>query len=298
MISSLNHLEAVLGYGRVEIRKVIDAPDRYRYSYLKPKSIKGYREISPSIEILKDIQNRIKDRVFSNVVFPYHVIGSTKRRSGILNAKLHSGTNFHFKTDISSFFSFITYKHVNRALLQLGFSGRVAELITKLVTYKGHLTEGASTSSFLANLVGLEFDAEILKICSALGIIYTRYVDDLLFSANYCFKSKTLEFLSILPKYGFKHNNAKTTYKKGIIIATGARTGPNGLKPTVKLLQKRNTTESANVLAGCDAFIRYIKRVNSMSVAEYKRKYAELSFPAKIILIPPQVVSQIINHPS
>jgi RNA-directed DNA polymerase len=288
VITSLNHFEAILGYDRAEIRKVISDPAKYRYSYYKPKSKTGYREISPSVDLLKDIQNRLKDRVFSNVIFPYHILGATRKRSGVLNAKLHSGMNYHFKTDISSFFAFITYKHVNRALLQLGLSWQIAELITKMVTYKGHLTEGASTSSFIANLVGLEFDHEILKICEADGIIYSRYVDDLVFSANYCFKNKTLEFLSILAKYGFRNNHAKTTYKTRDINVTGARTGPNGLKPTKELLQKRNSTQSHNVLNGCDGLIDYIDRVNSMSIADYKRKYAELRFPTKIILTPRQ----------
>ena len=286
MIQSLAHFEAVLGYSRNEIRTVIEQQDQLRYSYYVPKSNNRFREITPSLEKLKDIQNRLKDRVFSNVIFPYYVIGSTKKRSGVLNARLHSGLLFHFKTDLSSYFDFISYKVVNRALLRLGFSGPIAELITKLVTYKGHVPQGAATSSFIANLVGLEFDAEILSISKELNIIYTRYVDDLLFSSNVCFKSHTQNILEILGRHGFKYNHRKTMYKLGDITATGAITGCNGLKPTSSTSEKLENALTAEVRAGCEGHIRYIERIHGMPVNEYKRQFAELKFPTKIILQP------------
>jgi RNA-directed DNA polymerase len=286
VIQSLNHFEAVLGCSRKDIRWVINNQDLLRYSYHVEKSNNRQREISPSLGDLKDIQNRLNDRVFSNVIFPYYVVGSTKKRSGVLNAKLHSGLLYHFKTDLSSFFDFVTFKEVNTALLGLGFSSQIAELITKLVTYKGHVPQGASTSSFIANLVGLRFDHEILKVCQEMGVTYTRYVDDLLFSADHCFQSDTSRFLEIVRKCGFRHNHKKTYYKLGDIEATGAITGCNGLRATDATLEKYNSAESMEVRSGCEGYMRYIERINGMSIAEYKKKYSELRFPEKIMLLP------------
>lgn len=286
MIQSLRHLEGIVGYDRQDIFHVINNLEKYRYSFLIPKSDNRFREIAPSLALLKDIQNRLKDRVFSNVTFPYYVIGSTKRRCGILNAKLHSGTHYHFKTDISSYFDFINYKQVNRALLRLGLSCQIAEVITKLVTYRGHLPQGAPTSSFIANLVGLEIDQNILGLSRAYDIIYSRYVDDMLFSSHKDFRPLTNDFLTVLRNCGFKNNQQKTFYKMGDIRATGAMTGPNGLKPTSALLEKRNSATSRSVIQGCEGFIHHIDRVHRMSVSEYKLKYPSLQFPSKILIAP------------
>jgi len=209
VIRSLKHFEAVLGYSREDIRWLMNSGDSLRYSYYKRKSATRKREISPSLLELKDVQNRLKDRVFSNVIFPWYVVGSMKKRDGVLNAKLHSGLLHHFKTDVSSFFDYVTCRNVNVALLGLGFSRQIAEMITKLVTYKGHVPQGESTSAFIANLVGLTIDKKILQICQGRDIIYTRYVDDMLFSSNHDFQDFSLLILEELNSLGFKHNERK-----------------------------------------------------------------------------------------
>lgn len=286
MIQSLKHFEAVLGYSREDIRWLMDSGDSLRYSYYKRKSATRKREISPSLLELKDIQNRLKDRVFSNVTFPWYVVGSTKKRDGVLNAKLHSGLLHHFKTDVSSFFDYVTYRNVNVALLGLGFSRQIAEMITKLVTYKGHVSQGASTSAFIANLVGLTIDKKILEICQGRDIIYTRYVDDMLFSSNRDFQNFSPFILEALNSLGFKHNERKTFYKLGDIEVTGAITGCNGLKPTSATSEKYMWATSEAVMAGCEGYFKYIARINGMSIAEYKERYSKLQFPGKIILRP------------
>ena len=286
MIQSMNHFEAVIGYPREDIRWLMGSGDTLRYSYNKRKSATKTRKISPSLLELKDIQNRLKDRVFSNVTFPWHIVGSTKKRDGVLNARLHSGLLHHFKTDVSSFFDYVTYRDVNVALLGLGFSKQIAESITKLVTYKGHVPQGASTSAFIANLVGLKIDKKIVEICSGRDIIYTRYVDYMLFSSHTNFQDFTPVILEALHSLGFKHNDRKTYYKLGDVEVTGAITGCNGLKPTRATSEKYMWATSEAVMAGCEGYFKYVSRVNDMSVVEYKERYAELQFPEKIIIRP------------
>jgi len=282
----MNHFEAVIGYSREEIRWLMDSGDSLRYTYYKRKSATRKREISPSLLELKDVQNRLKDRVLSNVTFPWHIVGSIKKRDGVLNARLHSGLLHHFKADIFSFFDYVTYRDVYDALLGLGFSKQIAEAITKLVTYKGHVPQGASTSAFIANLVGLKIDQKIFEICSGRDIIYTRYVDDMLFSSHTNFQDFTPVILEEVHSLGFKHNERKTYYKLGDVEVTGAITGCNGLKPTRATSEKYMWATSEAVMAGCEGYFKYVSRINNMSVAEYKERYAELQFTEKIILRP------------
>ena len=89
MIKSIKHFEAIIGYPISEIEKISFNLKDYYYSYSKLKKSGRKRVFCPSKKELKDIQNRIISRIFSNVVFPYFILGSVKKRSGVLNSKFH-----------------------------------------------------------------------------------------------------------------------------------------------------------------------------------------------------------------
>jgi RNA-directed DNA polymerase len=46
------------------------------------------------------------------------------------------------------------------------------------------LAIGAPSSPLLSNVLPCDFDREVSQFCSKLGVAYTRYADDLSFSAN------------------------------------------------------------------------------------------------------------------
>ena len=287
MVKSLNHFEAILGCDRKIIFDVIQKIDENYYSYKKSKGSGKYRVIFPSINMLRDIHNRLCDRVFSNVMFPYYVTGSVSKRSGVLNAKFHSGKLYHFQTDISGYFDYINYKVVNKALIDIGFSTKIAEIITKLTTYRGHIPQGAPCSSFLSNLIGLPIDEKILQICKPLNITYSRYVDDLTFSSTSCFKSETQKIIRIITSNTFNISNKKTIYKLGDVEITGVVCSCNGLRPKENLITKLNSPSATlNQKAGCKAYINYINRINKMNLSNYISKNQTLSFPEKIVIKP------------
>jgi len=78
--------------------------------------------------------------------------------------------------------------------------------------YKGGLPQGAPTSPKLANLVTLRLDSRILGFVGKRGIIYTRYADDLTFSAFSSEKlTASLPFIRfIVASEGFTVNENKT----------------------------------------------------------------------------------------
>lgn len=66
----------------------------------------------------------------------------------------------------------------------LGCSPDVSTILTKITTYKGHLPQGAPTSTSLANVFIFSIDEPIRAACARLGVSYSVWVDDLNFSGD------------------------------------------------------------------------------------------------------------------
>ena len=64
----------------------------------------------------------------------------------------------------------------------------------------------------LSNLVFLQTDRALLAFCSEKDITYTRYVDDLCFSSQTCFKEFTPQLIRIIHLNRFRINQQKTFY--------------------------------------------------------------------------------------
>lgn len=58
----------------------------------------------------------------------------------------------------------------------------LADLLTRLTTLEGHLPQGAPTSGALANLILSPLDLILEDIGARLGLVVTRYVDNIDFS--------------------------------------------------------------------------------------------------------------------
>ena len=141
---------------------------------------------------VKKIKNRIvhipceelkyKQRYFLNAikwVYPYS--------TNILNVvQIHSGKKWILKMDIKSFYDSVPMPQIQKVVKN------VCERINNndstlnylsLVTLNGKLPTGAPTSAHIANACFKPIDREILNICNIYGVDFSRYVDDLTFSA-------------------------------------------------------------------------------------------------------------------
>lgn len=290
MIQSLKILAAILKYPLAELKEIaLDLTNNnysnHYYTYEKRKKNGKSRTISPPVNKLKVIQSRLITNVFSHVKFPYFVVGSIKKRSAVINAKIHSGKKYHFQTDLSNFFGFVTSKKVYNSLItRLGFSSDVASLITKLTTYKGHLPQGAPTSPFLSNLAGLDIDNLFFDEREKLDITYTRYIDDITFSADFDFKSLTTNFLERIRSLGYPYSNQKTTYKVGNIDITGVKSGCNGLKITNKQFDRIISSDgNSSSINGLLQYMNHVEAINrGFTTPNYKRTNTQLLFPEKL----------------
>ena len=248
MIQSISHLEGVTGYTQEEMTAILAELPDYYYHFAQSKGIekgiKKFRHYNPSRGRLRDLQNRIHTRIFSSISLPLHVQGCVTGRGNITNARAHQGKTYKFHTDLRSYFDFVSNKKVYNALRRFGFSPTVSRLLTQLTTFKGHLPQGPPTSPFLANIAALPMDEAILALVTPHDITYTRYVDDLCFSAQQDFQSLVPAILTIVQQHGFLYGHKKTYYKKGPLEITGATVGNNDLTPTVRQWEKYYAAET------------------------------------------------------
>ncbi len=274
MIKSKKHLKSILGHPFNELKELTTKIDEYYYEKKEEKRnddgtlkiVNGkiqYRELTPSKGKLKLIQSRIKNKILCKIDFPLHVQGGVKKRDNIKNAKFHLGKKYHFTTDFKDFFPSITCKMVYEMFLENGFSYHIASVLTKLTTYKGKLPQGTPTSTYIANLVALPLDKQLLEFDFPSSITYTRYVDDLTFSCSNDFQFLTKNIIDIIKKNGFIISHRKTAYKLGPIEITGIETRNNVLKVKQKIMQKINNPDIP--LSSINGLIAYKNRVNNQN---------------------------------
>jgi RNA-directed DNA polymerase len=179
------------------------------------------RTICPSHGDLKFAQHRIKNRILTRYSLPKNIHGGIKGKSNITNAKIHQGKKYVFMTDLQNFYPSINATLVYKTLVDLGEAPYFASHISKLTTWKNKVPQGAPTSTHISNLVFLATDRRLIDFCSDRGIIYTRYIDDLTFSAPHNFQEDISELLKIIQADGFKISRRKTIYGGKIKLITG-----------------------------------------------------------------------------
>lgn len=134
---------------------------------------------------LKVIQGRINTRLLHRVQLPVYLTGGIKGRSHLDNASLHAGSQFTISEDIQGFFPSASSDLVFDIWFGFfGFAPEVANLLTGLTTKDGCLPEGARTSTNLANLVFWRSEPTVYEQLAAMGLRYSRHVDDVTISSR------------------------------------------------------------------------------------------------------------------
>ena len=100
------------------------------------------------------------------------------------------------------------------------FGNKFASILTGIVTYNNCLPQGSPCSPVLSNMVCLKMDKQLINLANENGWRYTRYADDITFSANKIssnlanFASDGInvgeKIVNIINKNGFAINEKKT----------------------------------------------------------------------------------------
>lgn len=180
-----------------------DAVTRPHYVYFEiPKRSGGTRLLSAPHEALAKAQQWIFDNVLQKLPLDPAAHGFVKGRSTVTNAKEHVEQGIVINLDLSDFFPTVKFGRVRGLFESLGYSPAVATIFALLCTesprrkvvYDGvtywvavadrGLPQGACTSPAISNLVSRKLDRRLSGMTRKMGWKYTRYADDLTFSAE------------------------------------------------------------------------------------------------------------------
>lgn len=195
--------------------------DRYYREVSIPKRSGGYRVLALPGEKLAEQQRLFKYLILSGIPADPHACAYERGRSIRMCAEPHVGKSRLIHLDIKDFFGSITQSMVRRMFTEYGgYSAGVAKLFSDLCCYKGHLPQGTCTSPQLSNLCFRRCDELIAEYAEYWGWNYTRYSDDLYFSAprqlnldGYTSDRLIQKVSEILCSEGFRLNEKKTSVR-------------------------------------------------------------------------------------
>jgi RNA-directed DNA polymerase len=248
MINTPKHLAYILKVPLEELHTITHNIDGYYYTKVEgkfnpdktPRVDKTgkplLRILLPSKGRLKIIQKRINEHILLNQGYfqiANYTYGAVRKRDNVLNAKRHQGKKFIFTTDLRNFFPSISHSSVFDLFRSNNFSPTVANLLTKLTTYKGQIPQGTPTAPMLANLVfNYKLGYKLDQISKRNNLTFTTFIDDLTFSSIQDFKQICPEILGCIRDSGFEISFLKTNYKTCNPIVTGVIVKNNFLDVT------------------------------------------------------------------
>ena len=210
----LKTLEKDLGVSAKVLYTLSNQINRHYRSVEIPKSDGGTRKLSVPDPLLKSVQRKISEVILSRMDVSSYARAYSYGDSPLKNASSHVNKKEIFKLDIRKFFDHVTYPLIKERVFTTDrFSESNRILLSLLCMYDESLPQGAPTSPVISNILLYEFDEELGRWCKERDISYTRYCDDMTFSAN----SLTPEEIehkvsSMLKKYGLFINQKKKQY--------------------------------------------------------------------------------------
>lgn len=94
------------------------------------------------------------------------------------------------------------------------FNDSVATALTLLTTYEGKLPIGAPTSPVISNFICLKLDHDLKEFCDTNDLSFSRYADDLTFSADTLISNDTvLDIINLIKRNNFHINEKKLRLK-------------------------------------------------------------------------------------
>lgn len=228
-IASIPNLASALGVQESDLHTVVNLPDTKKYKKIIIEKVNGTREVYNPCSRVRKIQKRINSRIFSNdvLVWDPYLYGSIKKdendfsRDYIECARRHCGAKSILKMDIENFFDNINYYHVISIFEDLfKYPPDVSEMLAKICTAWGKVPQGGITSSALAMAALFKVEKSLVTILKRKGLIYTRYVDDIVVSSkvtsyDFSFAKKKIE--AMLLDQEFPVNDDKTIIMRSSI---------------------------------------------------------------------------------
>jgi RNA-directed DNA polymerase len=273
-------------------RKIIGLPRNQREVLVPEKRLRVYHSFLNLflIEFLP---------INQEVVFSYR-----KGCSAYDAVAKHANSKYFFQTDISSFFSSINTNLVSKVITEgekFCPAGDVLENLPRiidLICIDDSLPMGFPCSAPMSNAVLLNFDNALEQHCMAHGLIYTRYSDDIIISAEDKDGLMDIKVVvqSLLTQHGaegLKLNEKKSKNFRvgGKIVILGLMILPNGkvtidskVKRDIEVLLYRHSQGRAAFLAAIEkdedrvkakitGYLNYINSIDQEYLNKLRRDF-------------------------
>lgn len=196
-----------------------------------PKKAGGYRPIADPNPALKSAQRWILRNILDRLHPSSSCHGFSRGSNLRSHADCHAGARAILAMDIENFFPSISIAQVTAVFRASGYNARIASMLSRLCTCAGALPQGAPSSPKLANLVCYRMDRRLEEFAARRGVMYTRYADDLSFSADTSVVlARARPFIAhIVRDCGFRLNSRKTRLvgPRRALVVTGLIVGPD-----------------------------------------------------------------------
>ncbi len=275
-----------------------------------PKKTGGERLISAPMPRLKNAQHWILVNILEKLELHDTAHGFRRDRSIVSNAQPHVRSDVIINFDLKDFFPSISYKRVKGLFHSFGYSEAAATIFGLLCTEPEiteveldgktyyvamsdrHLPQGSPASPAITNLLCRRLDRRLSQMAENLGFVYTRYADDLTFSASgdslrhICNILRRTE--SIVTHEGFTINQEKTRILRknrqqevtGVVVnerPTIAKKDLKRFRATLYQIEKdgpegKRWGNSDDVIASIQGYANFVAMVNPEKGAEFQEQ--------------------------
>lgn len=243
------------------------ADSSYREWPQKQKNGK-LRLIEEPLPDLASVQKRLHEQL-RRVETPAWLMSGKRGVRPQDNALVHCRTVFIVNVDIEAFFQSTKREFIYRCFQrEFGMTDDVASLLADLVTYKGHIPTGTSTSQIMAFWAYRQTFERIEKLCESRSIVMTLWVDDITFSGTTPFQANwPLDINKILAAVELRLKASKTKFYNAeeYKIVTGSAISPKGMI----LVRNTKRAEILSLVSG--------RRIEELSLTEARRFFGKLA---------------------
>ncbi len=276
-----------------------------------PKKTGGNRKISAPTHLLKKYQNWILENILEKIQLHEAAHGFRLKHSIVTNAEHHVGKEVIINIDLKDFFPSISYRRVKGLFKSFGYSETASTIFGLICTEQKikevevngkiefllswterYLPQGAPTSPAITNILCSRLDRRLHSMAKQYGFDYTRYADDLTFSAsgesldNICNIFQNTRF--IVDQEDFEINEQKTRvirrYQQqevtGIVVNDKLNVSREKLKNFRAVLYQiekdglegHKWGQSEDIIASIEGFANFVSMVNSEKGAKFKEQ--------------------------
>lgn len=232
-LRSRKRLAELLGVSIEELEALAKAGPQAYATYTKQIEKNGVpkpRFIERPKPLLRTIQRRLS-RLLDRIEPPDYLHSGYRGRSYLTNAHHHLCGSRVAKIDVKKFFPSASGRYVHRCFEDMfRCSPDVSVLLTKLVTFSGHIPTGGNSSTMISFWAYKPMFDEIEALASSCGLRMTCCVDDMTFSGAKATAGFLEKVRRIVARFGLRAHKRHCFEPADPKVVTGVALTANGYR--------------------------------------------------------------------